>query len=156
MKKILLFITLLSALTLSGGWISSASSTASATKKDRGTVIFTEPIKLMGITLKGEYLFVHDDEAMLRGERCTLVYKGRAEVRDQLVVSFHCTPVERAKAYSFTVRTQKLWPGETEIIEYQFGGSTEGHMVPTSDYAGRVPVARLDQQVASQSVGTFH
>ena len=144
MKKILLFITLLSALTLSSGLVSSAGKSANATKKERGTVTFTEPVKLMGVTLKGEYLFVHNDEAMMRGEECTFVYKGPAEVRDQLVVSFHCTPVQRARASNFTVRTQKLLPGPTEITEFQFGGSTEGHMVPTSGYAAHVPVVGLD------------
>jgi len=144
MKKTLLFITLLSALALSSGFVPSVTNAANAANKERGMVIFTEPVKLMGVTLKGEYLFVHNDEAMMRGEECTFVYRGRAEIREQLVVSFHCTPTERAKASSFTVRTQQLFPGQSEITEYQFAGSTEGHIVPASHYAGHVPIAGLD------------
>jgi len=144
MKKVLLFVTLLSALTLSTSLVPSVSNAANAAKKDRGMVIFSEPVKLLGVTLKGAYLFVHNDEAMMRGEECTFVYKGSAEVRDNLVVSFHCTPAERAKASSFTVRTALLYPGQNEITEFQFAGSTEGHVVPTSHNAGHLNNASLD------------
>ena len=144
MKSILLFITLLCALTLSSGLVSSSSKATAAAKKQRGMMTFSEPVKLMGVTLKGTYLFVHDDEAMMRGEECTFVYRGPAEIRGQLVVSFHCTPTERARSSHFTVRTQQLFPGQSEITEYQFAGSTEGHMVPASHYAGHVPIAGLD------------
>lgn len=91
---------------------------------------FTQPVKLMNVVLNGEYLFVHDDAAMARGEACTFVYKGVAENRDKLVVSFHCTPAERSKAASFTVRTLLTAPGQIEVREFQFAGSTEAHLVP--------------------------
>lgn len=91
---------------------------------------FNQPVKLMGLTLKGEYLFVHDDLAMARGEACTFVYKGVAEIPDKLVVSFHCTPAERDKVANFTVRTLMTSPGQYEVREFQFGGSTESHLVP--------------------------
>ena len=144
MKSILLFITLLCALTLSNSLVPSVSNAATAAKKDRAMMRFSEPVKLMGVTLKGDYLFVHDDEALGRGEECTFVYRGPAEIRQQLVVSFHCTPTERAKASHFTVRTQQLFPGQSEITEYQFAGSTAGHMVPTSQHAGHFTIAGLD------------
>jgi hypothetical protein len=98
--------------------------------KDRAITKFSDPVKLMGVTLKGEYLFVHDDEALARGEACTFVYKGDAEIPDKLVVSFHCTPVVRAKVASFTIRTFLASPGQYELREFQFGGSDEAHMVP--------------------------
>src|SRR6185295_10328437 len=99
----LLFITLLSALTLSSSLMSSGNA-ANAAKKQRAMMTFNEPVKLMGITLKGNYLFVHNEEAMARGAECSYIYKGSAEISDNLVVSFHCTPAERAKASRFTVR----------------------------------------------------
>ena len=91
---------------------------------------FNQPVKLMGVTLKGEYLFVHEDAAMARGEACTFVYRGVAEIPDKLVVSFHCTPVERARVANFTVRTVLTSSGQQELKEFQFGGSTESHLVP--------------------------
>jgi len=91
---------------------------------------FDQQVQLMGVTLKGEYLFVHNDEAMARGEACTFVYKGVAEVPKKLVVAFHCAPAERAKVTKFTVRTLLTSPGQDEVIEFQFGGSTEAHVVP--------------------------
>ena len=143
MKNLLLFITLLCALTLSTNLVSSANNAASAAKKERGLVTFNQPVTLMGVTLKGEYLFVHNDEAMERGEACTFVYKGFVEVRDKLVVSFHCTPAERAPVANFTVRRQPTLRGPNEITEYQFAGSTEAHMVPSS-HDEHVTIATFD------------
>ena len=91
---------------------------------------FNQPVKLMGFTLQGEYLFVHDDAAMARGEACTFVYKGVAATPSKLVVSFHCTPAPRTKVANFTVRTLLISPGLSELKEFQFGGSTESHLVP--------------------------
>ena len=129
MKSFLLFIAFLCAVTLSSNSASSVSNAAIATK-DRAVMKFTQPINLMGVTLNGEYLFVHDDAAMARGEACTFVYKGTAEIPGKLVISFHCTPVERDKVASFTVRTLLTSPGQNEIREFQFAGSTEAHLVP--------------------------
>jgi hypothetical protein len=67
---------------------------------------------------------------MARGEACTFVYSGEAEIPSQLVVSFHCTPVERAKVGSFTVRTVLTLPGKYDLREFQFAGSTQAHLVP--------------------------
>lgn len=129
MKSLVLFAALLFAVTLS-----SASSVASKgpqeMKKQRATMQFTQPVMLQGVMLKGEYLFVHDDAAMMRGEACTYVYKGNAEVASKLVVSFRCTPAERAKAKSFTVRMEQVTPGVSALREFQFGGDTEAHVVP--------------------------
>jgi len=67
---------------------------------------------------------------MARGEECTFVYTGNAEIQNKLVVSFHCTPAARAKVASFTVRTIQISPELSEIREFQFGGMTEAHLVP--------------------------
>jgi hypothetical protein len=127
MKSLLLLIALLFAVALSSS-VTVSKATAPA-KKQRSVVLFNEPVQLMGVTLKGQYLFVHDDAAMARGEACTFVYKGEAEIDSKLVVSFHCTPVQRQKVNSFIVRTE-LIAGVTQLREYQFSGDTEAHMAP--------------------------
>jgi hypothetical protein len=98
----------------------------------------------MGMALKGDYLFVHDDAAMARGEACTYVYKGNAEVPDKLVVSFHCTPVPRTIVAHFTVRTMLISPGQSELSEFQFAGSNEGHLVPENSHTAHVTIASLN------------
>lgn len=130
MKSFLLFIALLCAVTLSSSSAPTVTNAANAPKKDRAVMKFSSPVKLMGFTLNGEYLFVHDDAAMARGEACAFVYKGVAEDPDKLVVSFHCTPAERAKAGRFTVRTALTSSGQNEVTEFQFAGKTETHLVP--------------------------
>ena len=100
----------------------------------KAVVEFTEPVKLLGAILKGEYLFLHDEDKMSRGEPCTWVY-GRGETGkfDKLVVSFHCIPVEREQpAEQFKVIISGMASPFTlpEVVEYRFAGSTEGHQVP--------------------------
>ena len=85
--------------------------------------------------MKGEYLFVHDEAAMKRGEDCTYVYKGNAPVPNKLVVSFHCVPVERTKATHFLVRSVETLPGLIEVQEFQFKGDTEAHGIPAKTHA---------------------
>jgi len=84
---------------------------------------------------------IADDAAMMRGEACTFVYQGDAELSAKLVISFHCTPVVRAKAGSFTVRTVLTPPGQYEVTEFQFAGSTEAHLVPVSQHTTYVTIA---------------
>jgi len=128
MKSLFLLGALLLAVVLSSS--SAVTSNASmAGNKHKAVTQFNEPVRLMGVTLKGQYLFVHDDAAMARGEACTFVYKGDAEIASKLVVSFHCTPVQRLKVGSFVVRTE-LMNGFNELREYQFNGDTEAHMMP--------------------------
>jgi len=64
MKRLLLFIALLCAATLTGSSAPGITSAAGASKKERAVMRFDQPIKLMGVTLKGDYLSVHDGEAM--------------------------------------------------------------------------------------------
>jgi len=127
MKKAILFLAALSILTLGSLSLTPA---ASGTHKERAVMEFFQPVQLLNATLQGEYLFVHDDTMMARGEACTYVYKGSTENPDKLVLSFHCKPETRAKARSFTVRTSLLKTGIREIREIQFAGSTESHAVP--------------------------
>jgi hypothetical protein len=142
MKTLLLFIALLCTVSLGSSWAVSATN-ADAAKKERATVTFTEPVHLMEATLKGQYLFVHDDVAMARGEACTYIYEGNSEIPAKLVVSFHCIPVARGKAAKFTVRTLMTWPGRSELKEFQFAGSIEAHLVPVVPHAGHVNIAAM-------------
>jgi len=93
---------------------------------------FDRAVFLHSVTLKGQYLFIHDDAAMQRGEACTYVYEGNAPIPQKLVVSFHCVPVQRVKAKHFIVRSVETSPGVTELKEFQFAGDTEAHAVPIS------------------------
>ena len=131
MKTVLLFVALLCAVALSSNSSTSVAGVAKAKQKERAVTNFDQPVRLLGVVLKGEYLFVHDDAAMMRGEACTFVYKGTVETPDALVISFHCIPEPRNKVASFTVRTYRVSPGITEVREIQFAGSTETHLVPT-------------------------
>jgi hypothetical protein len=101
-------------------------------RKQSAVTNFDRAVVLHGVTLKGEYLFVHDDAAMQRGEACTYVYEGNAPIPKKLVVSFHCIPMQRAKAKNFIVRSVESSPGIIEVQEFQFAGDSESHAVPTS------------------------
>lgn len=129
MKSLLLLVALLFAVTLSSS--SSVTSKAAPAKKQKAVMTFAEPVKLQGVMLKGEYLFVHDDAAMANGEACTFVYKGTVETASKLVVKFHCTRLQRAKAGSFTVRTNDV-AGVSMLTEFQFSGETEAHGIPAN------------------------
>ena len=98
--------------------------------KEQAVVEFPQKVKLLNVVLKGEYVFVHDEEKMARGEACTYVYTSALGQPGNLVVSFHCEPVERKKADHFIVVTSRLTPDLLQLEEYQFAGSTEGHQVP--------------------------
>ena len=130
MKSLFLLVALLLAVTL-GGTVSMAGKSQEM-KKQRAVMTFATPVKLQGVMLKGEYLFVHDDAAMMRGEACTFVYKGSSENASKLVAKFHCTPAERNRVASFTIRTALQPDGVTALTEFQFGGETETHQVPAN------------------------
>ena len=129
MKTLVILAALLFAVTLSSA-ASVTSKAAADGKKHKAVMQFNEPVQVMGVMLKGEYLFVHDDAAMARGEACTFIYKGTSEVASKLVVSFHCTPEQRGKVNSFTVRTTQLSPNLMTLTDFQFEGETEAHVVP--------------------------
>lgn len=143
MKSFLVFIALLSVVILSSNSAPSVAQFTRTAKMQRAVMQFNEPVELMGLLLKGEYLFVHNEEAMLRGEACTYVYRGTSESPGRLVISFHCTPAARDKARSFTVRTRLTASGKYEVTEFQFAGDTEAHRVPANPHAEHVNIASL-------------
>src|SRR5690242_16434875 len=130
MKKTILFLALLLVMLLSVSSATTATGVANQDQKERAVTTFYEPVQLLGIELKGQYLFVHDNAAMMRGEACTFVYKGTVDWPDKLVISFHCKPESRNKARRFTVITKQILPGLNEVEEIQFAGSNESHLVP--------------------------
>ena len=143
MKSFFLIAGLLCALTLSSSLISSGSSAAGVARRQRAEVNFANSVKLMGVTLQGNYLFVHDDEAMARGEACTYVYKGLNENPKNLVATFHCIPATRNQAVYFTVRTATDEMGQAQLTEFQYPGSTEAHLVPAHQHDVHVPIVPM-------------
>ena len=129
MKTFVLFLALVCGAVLIS--TPAAGSKTLVGKKQKATIQFNHPVVLQGVTLKGVYLFMHDNSAMTRGEACTRVYKGEAEIPSKLVAAFHCVPLERTKSAYFFVRTQQVAPGVEVVSEYQFKGDTEAHGVPT-------------------------
>jgi hypothetical protein len=128
MKSLLLFVTLVCAVVLTS--TSFANDKSAAARKQRATAQFNQPVVVQGVTLKGEYLFVHDDAAMARGEACTRIYKGNAEIAGNLIAEFHCVPIQEARANYFLVRTKQRADGVIELTEFQFKGDTEAHAIP--------------------------
>jgi hypothetical protein len=127
MRRYLLAGSLLAALIITIGVLAVQADTE-AGNGERATVEFTDTVKLKGVFLKGQYLIVHDDEKMAKGEDCSYFY----DRSGRLVVSFHCIPVERPKTKSFRIVTVRLSGGNApaDIVEIQFPGSTEAHQVP--------------------------
>lgn len=125
MKRYLLTTLIVLAL---GAGIGIAQKKAEAVSIEKARVEFTEPLKLLNVILRGQYLFVHDEDKMAKGEDCTYVYDSAGK----LVVSFHCEPVQRDKATQFKVLVTTRG-GLAEIDEYQFAGSVEGHRVPRGE-----------------------
>jgi len=141
MKSFLLFLAFILVFTLANSSAPTVTNAADSSKKEMAVMKFNYTVTLMDVSLKGEYLFVHDDEAMARGEACTYIYRGVNESPKNLVASFHCIPAARTKAEYFTVRTTMISPGVYELKEYQFAGSTESHLVPVTQHAEHVNVA---------------
>lgn len=139
MKSLLLFTALLSVAILGNSSAPPAANAAAV--KEKAVAKFDGNVTLMDIRLKGEYLFVHDEAAMARGDACTFVYQGVEAKPENLVVYFHCTPRVRAIAEHFIVRTLEVAPGQFELREFQFAGSPEGHLVPVSQHAEHVAIA---------------
>ena len=127
MKRILLATSMFAALALTIGAFTTQAK-PEPNKTQRATIEFTETVKLVDVFLKGEYFIVHDEDKMAKGEDCTSVY----DAKGRLVVSFHCTPVERPKSDRFRVVVARstITNGPAEIKEIQFAGTTEAHLVP--------------------------
>jgi hypothetical protein len=127
MRRFALLLTLAASMMVTG--VFTMTGATAETESQKAVVVFDEPTRLLNVTLKGQYLFVHDDGRMARGEDCTYVYTYTEGKPGDLVVSFHCRPVPRQKAVGFNV-TVAMQSNRYELVEYQFAGSSEGHRVP--------------------------
>jgi hypothetical protein len=100
-------------------------------------VRFEHPTRVGSQILIGNYVIVHDEEKMTRGQPCTTLYRvgTRMRLTDE-VVSFRCIPHERKIGPSF-VTTVSSNPelGIDTLTEYQFAGDSEGHGVPIAALA---------------------
>lgn len=134
MKRFLTLGAVLCAVTLGGSRQLPSASGASLSSRESAVAEFAAPVKLMNVILKGEYLFVHDEEKMEAGKDCTYVYEMVAGKPVKLVVSFHCRPVPRWKVEKFTIRGWFVGtaPELYEVQEFQFAGSKEGHQLPST------------------------
>jgi hypothetical protein len=100
-------------------------------------VRFEHPTRVGSQILIGNYVIVHDEDKMTRGEPCTALYHvGTQMFLLDEVVSFRCIPHERKIASSF-VTTVSSNPalGIDTLTEYQFAGNSEGHGVPITALA---------------------
>lgn len=131
MRRYLLGALIVGTLIISGALASPGR--ADNPKLQKAVVQFTEPVKVLDVILKGDYLFVHDEDKMAKGEPCTYIYAYEANKQGKLVASFHCIPTTREVVDHFTVIVSYTSPGAPlpELLEYRFAGSAEGHKVPT-------------------------
>lgn len=101
-------------------------------RRQTALITFDRPTWVDGVPLMGTYVIEHDDDRMVRGGRCTALYRlsGGQHPGDQ-VVSFHCIPLQRTAPRRFAMRTEKdLRSGMDVLTEYQFAGDVEAHGVP--------------------------
>ncbi|MCI0487589.1 MAG: hypothetical protein L0229_13440 [Blastocatellia bacterium] len=129
MKRYILAGIALGTLVSVGNALATRGETSS--DKERAVVEFADKTILLDVVLQGKYLFEHDDGRMARGEACMYVYKYEAGKAGELVVSFHCKPVERQAArITVTSIAATRDPDVFELKEIQFAGSNKGHFVP--------------------------
>ena len=130
MKGLILAGLALLLLALAGSSVA-ARQTDQSSGKETAVIEFTDKTRLGEVVLLGKYLFEHDDSRMARGEPCMCVYEYTGGKAGKLLVSFHCKPVERAKARDVVVSLAMTSNPEVfELKEVQFRGSTKGHVVP--------------------------
>ena len=127
MKRLILTIAILGLVASSGSVMNAGKVEANGT--ERAVVEFTETVKLLDVFLRGEYLVIHDDSRMAKGEACLYIYDN--SYHERLVASFHCKPIVRSKASTFKIiTTRRSWFEVPEVLEIQFAGSTKAHQIP--------------------------
>ena len=130
MRRIILLLII--SLPLLFGFTVAQRSTDPATKQD-AVVDLTDKTKVGGEILLGKFYFEHDDSRMARGEPCMYIYSYEGGKQGRLVVSFHCTPVDRPKARDVILSLAMSDNPDVFLLkEIQFKGSTKGHLVPGS------------------------
>src|SRR5262245_33218001 len=131
-------LVILSLLTLAVG-LAMPVPTARAQSKDVDMAVleFTEKTQLLGVTLLGKYVFIHDDQKKAEGKECLYVYEYKGDAKTPLltrlgkqVIAFHCQMVERSKSkIDVLTLTMNKQQDMFEIKEIQFAGTDKGHRV---------------------------
>src|SRR6516225_11053130 len=101
-------------------------------RNESAVVEFPQTVLVNGVFLKGDYLVIHDEARMAKGENCTYIYEYTANEQGRLVTSFHCTPVERERVGRFTIVLAPLSQGPAgirRVTAIQFAGSNEAHQL---------------------------
>src|SRR5262245_10667863 len=102
-------------------------------RNESAIVEFPQTVLANGVFLKGDYLIIHDEARMAKGENCTYIYEYTGNAQGRLVTSFHCTPVEREKVSTFTIVVAPFTegpPGIRRVTAIQFAGNNEAHQLP--------------------------
>ena len=132
MKKIM-FAILITTAVVTGLAMAQHHKTALVPRNESAAVEFPQTVLLNSVFLRGDYLVIHDEARMARGENCTYIYEYTNKVQGRLVTSFHCTPVERERVAAFTIVVAPIDqgpPGIRRVIAIQFAGSNEAHQLP--------------------------
>ena len=95
-------------------------------------VNFIDPVSVLGNIVMGPVMIVHDEEKMAGGEACTTFYRfDPSRGPREEIVSFHCTPIQRAVASSTTLTVANGHDaGCKKLVEYQIAGDSEAHAIP--------------------------
>ena len=134
---IMLFLTLAVFLMIPASKTIAQSDKIQANKVDMAVLEFTEKTELLGVTLLGKYVFIHDDQKKAEGKECLYVYEYNGDSKTPLpsrlgkqVLAFHCEMVERPKS-KIDVLTLAMSKEASifEIKEIQFAGTDKGHRV---------------------------
>lgn len=128
-RLVLTFLVFFALIAIS--YLSAQQSFALPPEKETAVVELTDKTLIVDKVLQGKYLFEHDDDRMARGEACMYIYAYADGKAGELVVSFHCVPVERkpVKMFVMSVAMTKT-PDVFKLTELQFAGSPKGHIVP--------------------------
>jgi hypothetical protein len=110
-----------------------ASRAGDVTGSRQWTIVnFPDPVLVTDQVIMGPVLIVHDSGKMSRGEACTTFYRfepGKGPKEE--LVSFHCSPSTRTAATETTFAYVASPLGCKRLTEYQIGGDSEVHGVPT-------------------------
>ena len=95
-------------------------------------VNFLDPVRVHGSLVVGPVMIVHDDQKMESGEACTTFYRfDPSRGPREEIVSFHCTPVQRAVASATILKVENGPEGSCKrLVEYQIAGEAEAHAIP--------------------------
>ena len=129
-SRILVGVVLVIGILAAGTFASNGANVAP--KKQWEIVNFASPVKVNGNLLAGQYLIVHDETKMARGEPCTTFYQfdpGKGPQKAE--VAFMCRPTQRTICDKTTLSVAyDPVLGVDKVVEFQFAGDTEGHGIP--------------------------